>query len=158
MGHQEIERKFLVCGEFKHLAVDKARITQGYLAHSEGRSARVRSWNDKGFLTIKGPTDESGVSRFEWEKEISFEDSQVLLDLVRPSVIEKTRYLIPAGDGVHTWEVDEFYGDNEGLVVAEIELGSPDEAFEKPAWVGEEVSADKRYRNSYLLKLPYKFW
>lgn len=158
MKNQEIERKFLVCGEFKHLAVDTARITQGYIAHTDGRSVRVRSWNEKGFITVKGPTGENGLSRFEWEKEISLEDARDLLALVNPHFIEKTRFLIPAGDGVHTWEVDEFYGDNEGLVVAEVELSSEEDAVALPSWVGEEVTADKRYRNSYILQHPYKTW
>ena len=127
---------------------------QGYLCSSGGNTVRVRLRDDKAYLTIKGPTN--GLSRFEWEKEIPADDARALMALCQGGLIDKTRYLVPFGG--HTFEVDEFYGDNEGLTVAEVELGSEDEAFEKPGWLGEEVSDDPRYRNSHLLTAPYKTW
>jgi adenylate cyclase len=153
---QEIERKFLVKGSFKEAAFDALRITQGYLSTVPGRSVRVRLKGDKGFLTIKGPSHDGGLSRFEWEKEIGADDARAFLELCEPGIIDKTRWLVKAGP--HTFEVDEFHGDNEGLIMAEVELGAPDEAFEKPAWLGEEVTGDRRYYNSYLTKTPYKIW
>lgn len=153
---QEIERKFLVKGSFKEAAFDALRITQGYLSTVPGRSVRVRLKGEKGFLTIKGPSHDGGLSRFEWEKEIEADDARALLELCEPGIIDKTRWLVKAGP--HTFEVDEFHGDNEGLIVAEVELNAPDEAFEKPAWLGEEVTGDRHYYNSYLTKNPYKIW
>ena len=153
---QEIERKFLVRGGFREAAFAALRITQGYLSTAPGRSVRVRLRGEQGFLTIKGPSRDGGLSRFEWEKEIDAADARELLALCEPGLIDKTRYLVKAG--AHTFEVDEFHGDNEGLVVAEVELGAPDEAFEKPAWLGEEVTGDRRYYNSFLSKCPYKMW
>jgi adenylate cyclase len=153
---QEIERKFLVKGSFKEAAFDALRITQGYLSTAPGRSVRVRLRGEQGFLTIKGPSLDGGLSRFEWEKEISAQDARELLALCEPGIIDKTRWLVKVGR--HTFEVDEFHGDNEGLIVAEVELGAPDEAFEKPAWLGEEVTGDRRYYNSALTKNPYKVW
>ena len=129
----EIERKFLVAGEYKSLAVSHERITQGYISSARGRTVRVRIRGDKGYLTIKGPSGNGGLSRFEWEMEIPVADARNLLALCEPGAIDKTRWLVPSGDGVHTWEVDEFHGDNDGLVVAEIELRSEDDAFEKPS-------------------------
>ena len=151
----EIERKFLVDGEFKPFAKSSVRVKQGYLCNEEGRTVRVRVMNDKGYLTIKGRTSDSGMSRFEWEKEIEVQEAERLLALC-DTTIDKTRYYIEAGD--HTFEVDEFYGDNQGLVLAEVELGSEDETFEKPSWLGEEVTGDVRYYNSVLLRNPYKNW
>jgi CYTH domain-containing protein len=153
---QEIERKFLVRGSFKEAAFDALRITQGYLSTSPGCSVRVRLRGDQGFLTIKGPSPDGGLSRFEWEKEIGADDARALMELCEPGIIDKTRYLVKVGK--HTFEVDEFHGDNEGLVVAEVELGAPDEAFEKPDWLGEEVTGVRRYYNSALTKNPYKVW
>lgn len=153
---QEIERKFLVKGSFKEAAFDALRITQGYLSTAPGRSVRVRLRGEQGFLTIKGPSLDGGLSRFEWEKEIGAQDARELLALCEPGIIDKTRWLVKAGR--HTFEVDEFHGDNEGLIVAEVELSAPDEAFEKPAWLGEEVTGDRRYYNSALTKNPYKDW
>jgi|GEM_PF-1156623 len=117
---QEIERKFLVKGDFKAEAHKATHITQGYLCSVAERTVRIRIKDDKGYITVKGIASESGVSRFEWEKEIPVEDARQLLLLAEPGIIDKTRYLIKAADGVHTWEVDEFYGDNEGLTMAEI--------------------------------------
>ena len=153
---QEIERKFLVSGDFKSEAVKATRITQGYLSSVPERTVRVRIKGDKGYMTVKGIGSDSGASRFEWEKEIPVEDVRELLKICEPGVIDKTRYLVPAGK--HTFEVDEFYGDNEGLVVAEVELGSEDEEFVRPGWLGEEVTGDPRYYNSMLMKKPYKTW
>ena len=151
----EIERKFLVAGEYKPFAESSVRVKQGYLCNEEGRTVRVRVMDDKGYLTIKGRTSESGMSRFEWEKEIQVQEAERLLGLCG-TVIDKTRYYIKAGE--HVFEVDEFYGDNLGLVLAEIELSSEDEAFERPSWLGEEVTGDVRYYNSVLLRNPYKNW
>ena len=152
----EIERKFLVKGEFKPFAHKASRIVQGYISLSPGRTVRVRIRDDKGYLTIKGKASESGISRFEWEKEIEMEEARQLLELCEGGVIDKTRYLIDF-EG-HTFEVDEFWGDNEGLVMAEIELSSEDEFFAKPEWLGEEVTGDRRYYNSMLMRNPYKNW
>lgn len=153
---QEIERKFLVKGDFKSLAVKSTRITQGYLSSAPERTVRVRIKGEKGYITIKGMGDASGASRYEWEKEIPVSEVEELLKLCEPGVIDKTRYLVPVGN--HTYEVDEFYGDNEGLTVAEVELGSIDEAFDKPEWLGQEVTGDVKYFNSMLMKNPFKNW
>ena len=153
---QEIERKFLVRGEFKSSAYASERIAQGYLSSVPERTVRVRVKGDKGFLTIKGIADEAGVSRYEWEKEIPLNEAEELMKLCEPGVIDKTRYLVRSGR--HTFEVDEFYGENEGLVVAEVELTSEDEAFEKPDFIGREVTGDVRYYNSQLMKHPYTVW
>lgn len=153
---REIERKFLVKGDYKAEAYARLPIVQGYLSSVPGRNVRVRLCGQKGYLTIKGPGSEDGTSRFEWEKEISPEDARQLIALCEPGVIDKTRYLVKAGE--HVFEVDEFHGDNEGLVVAEIELSAPDEPFFRPAWLGEEVTGDRRYYNSSLIKFPYKEW
>ena len=153
---QEIEKKFLVAGEFKESAKKATRITQGYLSSVPERTVRVRVKGDKGYITVKGIGNDSGASRFEWEKEIPVEDVRDLLKICEPGVIDKTRYLVDC-DG-HTFEVDEFYGDNEGLVVAEVELSDENEAFSRPSWLGEEVTGDKKYYNSMLMKNPYKNW
>ena len=153
----EIERKFLVKNEqFKTLADKQTRIVQGYLSSAPERTVRVRIKGDKGFLTIKGIGNESGASRFEWEKEISVEEAKSLLEICEPGVIDKTRFLVAAGS--HTYEVDEFYGENQGLVVAEVELESEDEAFEKPEWLAEEVTGDAKYYNSMLMRNPFTKW
>lgn len=154
----EIERKFLVVGDFKKYAHDSVRICQGYLSSVAERVVRVRVRGDKGFITIKGESNDSGVSRFEWEKEISVADALSLLKLAETGVIDKTRYLVKNTDGIHTWEVDEFQGDNTGLTVAEIELNNENENFDRPAWLGKEVTGDSRYYNSALSKNPYKNW
>lgn len=154
--NQEIERKFLVRGQFKHLANSSYDIIQGYLSSVPERTVRVRIRGEKAFLTIKGISNESGLSRFEWEKEIEKEDALKLIKLCESGVIEKKRHLIPVGN--HTYEVDEFYGDNAGLIIAEIELASEDEAFTKPDWLGKEVTGDDRYYNATLSRNPYKEW
>ncbi len=153
---QEIERKFLVKGEYKSKAKKQTRITQGYLSSIPERTVRVRIKGDKGFITIKGIGNDSGASRYEWEKEIAVNEVEELLKICEPGVIDKTRFLVDAG--MHTFEVDEFYGDNQGLVVAEVELKAEDEAFEKPEWLGVEVTGDVKYFNSMLMKNPYKNW
>lgn len=153
---QEIERKFLVRGEFKSLAKKALTIKQGYLCANAGRTVRVRVRDGRGFLTIKGRSDAAGLSRFEWEKEISAEDAESLLLLCEPGIVDKTRYLVDF-DG-HTFEVDEFHGENQGLVMAELELVSEDEPYRRPEWLGEEVTGDRRYYNAYLSKHPFTTW
>ena len=150
--YQEIERKFLVKGDFKPDAFQSVEITQGYLCKDNGLTVRVRIKGDKGFLTIKGKR--TGLSRFEWEKEISENEALALLEQVDSGRIAKTRYLVKNTDGKHVWEVDEFHGDNEGLIVAEIELSDENEPFDKPDWIGEEVTNDPRYYNAQLVKKP----
>ena len=153
----EIERKFLVCDDrFKRQAVRAVRMRQGYIASDAGRTVRVRIAGDRGFLTVKGPSAD-GISRLEWEREIPLADAEELFVFCKEGVIDKTRYIVPTGGG-RRWEVDEFYGDNDGLVVAEIELGRPDEPFDRPDWLGEEVTGDRRYYNSHLSKNPYHQW
>lgn len=152
----EIEKKFLVAGEFKSSARKATRITQGYLSSVPERTVRVRVKGEKGFITVKGIGSDSGASRFEWEKEIPLDEVKELLRICEPGVIDKTRYLVDCGS--HTFEVDEFHGDNEGLVVAEVELGDENEEFCRPEWLGKEVTGDKKYYNSMLMKNPYKNW
>jgi CYTH domain-containing protein len=154
---KEIERKFLVNSlKFKEEAVNSFKIAQGFLNTHPVRTVRVRIKGHQGFLTIKGKSNESGTSRFEWEKEISVEEASQLLPLCEEGIIEKIRYNIPQGN--HTFEVDEFFGDNEGLIVAEVELQDENEAFSKPAWLGEEVTGQIQYYNSQLSQKPYKTW
>ncbi len=153
----EIERKFLVhSDDFKKEACTKNRITQGYLNSNPERTVRIRIKGNKGFITIKGVSNESGLSRFEWEKEIPISEAESLLLLCEKGIIDKTRFEVKYGK--HIIEIDEFYGDNEGLIVAEIELKSELETFERPTWLGEEVTNDKRYYNSHLSNNAYKYW
>jgi adenylate cyclase len=153
----EIERKFLVKNDsFKKEAFAKNHIAQGYLSSVPERTVRVRIKGEKGFLTIKGASNDSGLSRFEWEKEIPVSEAKSLLLLCEKGVIDKTRFEIKKGN--HVFEVDEFYNDNEGLIVAEIELNSENDTFEKPHWLGKEVTGDIRYYNAYLSKNPFKNW
>ena len=154
---QEIERKFLVKSDaFKTEALKKISITQSYLSSVPGRTVRIRLKGDKGFITIKGECNDSGTSRFEWEKEIPADEAVELMKIAEPGIINKTRYQIKKGN--HTYEVDEFFGENQGLTVAEIELQNEDESFEKPEWLGEEVTGNMRYYNSMLINNPYKKW
>jgi len=153
---QEIERKFLVIGEYKSHATQSFRIVQGYLSSATGRTVRIRIKGDKGYITVKGKSNESGMSRYEWEKEIPLNEAEELLQLCEPGAIDKTRYEIPAGH--HIYEVDEFHGDNNGLTLAEIELTSETESYLKPEWLGAEVTGDRRYYNSCLTKHPFKDW
>ena len=158
MSGMEIERKFLVRDDgYKHLAERSYRIKQGYICSGHGHTVRVRLRDEQGFLTIKGPSLDGGLSRYEFEKEITAEEAGQLFHLCQPGIIDKRRYLVPVADG-HTFEVDEFYGDNEGLVIAEVELGSPDEPYDRPPFLGQEVTGDRRYYNSHLRVNPYKQW
>lgn len=158
MNHNnvETERKFLVLNDsFLLEAVRSYRIRQGYIAHDGGNTVRVRIRDDQGFLTIKGPSLD-GISRFEWERELPLPDAEALAALCH-GFIDKTRHLVPAG-AERFFEVDVFHGANEGLVMAEIELAAPDEPFARPAWLGREVTGDRRYYNAYLIGNPYTLW
>lgn len=156
---QEIERKFLVCGDdYKREAYAVSHIQQGYIGTKPGRTVRIRVRDDKAYLTIKGPAGKAGLSRYEFETEISPADAHDLLLLCEPGLIDKHRYLVKSADGEHTWEVDEFHGDNDGLVMAEIELRSETESFKKPHFIGQEVTGDRRYYNGHLRANPYKLW
>ena len=152
----EIERKFLVKGDFMPDVISSSRIVQGYLASSPTASVRIRIYGEKGYMTVKGRMSESGMSRFEWEKEIPADEALSLLRLCAGGVIDKVHHIVPFAG--HNFEVDVFGGANEGLVLAEVELSSEDEIFEKPSWLGQEVTGDMRYHNSMLLKHPYKKW
>lgn len=153
----EIERKFIVSGPgYKERARSCSHITQGYILSDEGRTVRIRRRDDKAYLTIKGPSSNGGTTRFEWEKEVSSEDAEEMFKMCRGGLVDKHRYLVESGH--HIWEVDEFHGDNEGLVMAEVELSYADEAFLKPDFVSEEVTGDVRYYNSMLMKHPFKEW
>jgi adenylate cyclase len=153
----EIEKKFLVKSEdFKKDAVKSTRITQGYLSSHPERTVRVRIKGDKGFLTIKGKGSPSGASRYEWEKEIPVSEVEDLLTLCEDGIIDKTRYEVKSEN--HIFEVDEFYGENRGLVIAEVELLSENEYFFKPQWLGEEVTGKAQYYNAMLMKNPYIKW
>ena len=153
----EIEKKFLVKNDtFKHESVNEIRITQRYLSSVSERSVRVRIRGDKGIITIKGLGSDSGMSRFEWEKEISVTDANDLFTLCEPGVVDKTRYIVK--NGQHVFEIDEFYGENMGLIIAEIELSSEEESFIRPDWLGDEVTGEVKYFNSMLIKYPYSNW
>ena len=153
----EIERKFFVLNtSFIEQASSKKRIAQGYLNTNPDRTVRVRIKDSDGFLTIKGRSNVVGMSRFEWEQKIDLDAAQHLLQLCEPGLIDKFRYEVKVGN--HLYEVDVFLGENEGLIIAEIELASEDEAFEKPDWLGLEVTGDERYYNAFLSKMPFKSW
>lgn len=152
----EIERKFLVCKEFESQAHSSSHIIQGYICNQPDKTVRIRVRDEKAYITIKGQSSADGLSRYEWEKEIPHDEAIELLKLAEVPVIDKQRYLVPFKG--HTFEVDKFFGANEGLILAEIELSSPDETFEKPDWLGEEVTGDIRYYNAYLAKKGYKEW
>jgi adenylate cyclase len=153
----EIERKFLVTSfEFKNEAFAKKSIMQGYISSNPERTVRIRINGKDGFITIKGKGNKSGMTRFEWEKMISLEEATALLKLCEDGAIEKIRYDVKVGN--HVYEVDEFFGKNEGLVIAEIELESEDEVFEKPSWLGKEVTNDVKYYNAYLSNNPFTKW
>ena len=153
----EIERKFLVkSAAFKNEATIKTQLVQGFLNTDKARTVRVRIKGDTGFLTIKGKSTDNGLSRFEWEKEIPKTEAEALLKLCEPSLIDKVRYEVPLG--AHVFEVDEFFGDNKGLIVAEVELKTEDDVFEIPDWLGEEVTGQVQYYNSQLSKTPYNTW
>ncbi|RKR14946.1 CYTH domain-containing protein [Maribacter vaceletii] len=153
----EIERKFLVVSEdYKTNANTKTRIVQGFLNTNPERTVRIRIKGDKGFITVKGKGNKTGVSRFEWEKEIDLTEAEQLLKIAEPGSIDKIRYEVKVGN--HVFEVDEFFGDNKGLIIAEVELSSEDEIFKKPEWLGQEVSGITKYYNSQLSKVPFKNW
>ena len=153
----EIERKFLVISDaFKTEAIRKSHIIQGFLNSDKERTVRIRLKDDDGFLTVKGLSDDGGLSRFEWETNISKTEAEALLKLCEKGVIDKIRYEIPLGN--HVFEVDEFFGDNEGLIIAEIELNDVNETFQKPNWLGEEVTGNIRYYNSQLSRQPFNTW
>ncbi len=154
---QEVERKFLVKStHFINQAESHYYIKQAYLNTHPKRSVRVRILAQTAFLTVKGQSSQDGTSRFEWEKPISILDAQQLLQLCEDYPIEKTRYIIP--NGPHQYEVDVFEGENKGLIIAEIELNHPNEVFEKPHWLNEEVTGETKYYNSSLSKKPFKKW
>jgi len=152
----EIERKFLVKGEFRNFVEKSVKIRQGYISLVPERSVRVRIINNRGFLAIKGKTNSSGKSRYEWETEIPVKEAEELLNICEPGLIEKTRHLVKYGK--HIFEIDEFYGENKGLVLAEIELKSESENIEMPDWIGEEVTGDPKYYNAMLIKNPFSKW
>lgn len=153
----EIERKFLVKNQdFKAVAFQKEKIFQGYLNSDPERTVRIRIRGEKGFLTIKGRSSENGLSRYEWEQEIPVKEASELKKLCEPGEIEKIRYLVRSGKLV--FEVDEFQGENEGLILAEVELENEEAEVEKPSWMGKEVTGDRKYYNSYLNKNPFKNW
>lgn len=154
---KEVERKFLVTDDsYKAEAFKKTQIFQGYLNSHQHRTVRVRIFGEQGFLTIKGKSNESGTTRFEWEKEIPLAEAKELLKLCEPGIIDKNRYEIKIGK--HVVEVDEFFGENEGLIVAEIELDSETESYLKPDWLGKEVTGELKYYNAMLSKNPYSNW
>lgn len=157
MSGIETERKFLVKkgNAYRKAAFSSSRIKQGYIP-CETATVRIRMRDDKAYLTIKGKSVDGGLSRYEFEQEIGCEEAEQLFKLCRGGVIDKRRYLVQSG--IHTFEVDEFYGDNEGLVMAEVELGSEDEAFEKPEFIGPEVTGDGRFYNKNMLRYPFRLW
>lgn len=154
---QEIERKFLLKGNYKNFAIIKTKITQGFLSKVPERTVRVRINGDKGYLTVKGIGNENGTSRYEWEKEISILEANELLAICEAGIIDKTRFIVPINNNLF-FEVDEFHGENKGLTIAEIELNFEDEVFEKPNWLGEEVTGQLKYYNSMLSENPFKNW
>lgn len=158
MSGYEIERKFLVKKEgdaYKRAAFSSSHIQQGYIP-AENVTVRVRVRDEQAYLTIKGPSEDGGLSRYEFEKQITLEEAQHLLRLCRGGVIDKRRYLVKSGE--HTFEIDEFYGDNEGLVMAEVELKNADETFKKPEFIGMEVTGDRRFYNKHMLRFPFCLW
>ena len=152
----EIEHKYLVKGDFKSQASSVKRIVQGYISTDIARTVRVRICDNEGFLTIKGPTSADGLQRYEFEKKISPAEAEELIKLCLPGIIDKHRYLVPYG--THICEIDEFHGDNEGLIIAEIEVADKNEIIQLPPFIGQEVTGNIRYYNSMLQKRPYKDW
>jgi adenylate cyclase len=157
LKNKEIERKFLVSSDsFKRESFKEEKIIQGFLSSVPERTVRVRIKNNTGYITIKGIGNKTGTTRFEWEKKITLDEANGLFKICEPGTIVKTRFNVKSGK--HVFEVDEFHGENNGLMIAEIELESEDEAFKKPEWLGVEVTGDIKYYNSYLVKNPYKIW
>ena len=154
---QEIERKFLVLNDsYKRESFSHSRIQQGYITSERGRTVRIRIRDEKAYITIKGPSLNGGLSRYEFEQEIPMDDARQLMALCEPGIIDKTRWLVKSGS--HTFEVDEFFGDNAGLVMAEVELRSEDDVVQIPDFIGDEVTGDRRYYNGHLSKMPYCVW
>lgn len=153
----EIERKYLVKGDFKKIAVNHYQIDQGFLSTVPERTVRVRIKGNQGFITVKGIGNASGLTRFEWEKEISLEEAHSLLAICKPTIIQKIRYIIPTSNNLF-FEVDEFLGENKGLLIAEIELPTENTLFEKPNWLGLEVTGVAKYYNSALSNKPFNKW
>ncbi len=155
MHSQEIERKFLVKNrDFITDAHEQKRITQGFLSTVPERTVRIRTIGKDAFITVKGISNNSGTTRFEWEKQIDISEAQQLLQICEPEIIDKTRYYVKYGN--HTFEIDVFQGVNEGLILAEVELSNENEKFKKPKWLGEEVTGNPKYYNSMLSRNPYK--
>ena len=153
----EIERKFLVKNDvFKKESFQQKIIKQGYLNSDKNRTVRIRISDHQGFITVKGVSNASGATRFEWEKEIDVTEATEMLSLCETTIIDKNRFMVESGK--HIFEIDEFYGDNQGLIIAEIELNSENETFEKPTWLGAEVTGNAKYYNSYLSKFPFSTW
>lgn len=155
-GNIEIERKFLLNGDFRPFVTRSYRIVQGYLVAQIDCTVRIRIKSNKGYITVKGPANEKGFSRFEWEKEIGVEDARQLLQLCKEDVIDKTRHEVIFGN--KTFEVDEFHANNEGLFIVELELQSEDDPFDTPSWLGKEITGDRRFYNAYLFEHPYQTW
>jgi len=154
---QEIERKFLVLDDsYKQEAYVSSHIRQGYICSDRGRTVRIRIRDERAYITIKGPSLDGGLSRYEFEQEIPLDDAQKLMTLCEPGIIDKTRWLVKSGE--HTFEVDEFHGENDGLVMAEVELKTRDDAPKIPHFIGKEVTGDRRYYNSQLRRCPYSSW
>lgn len=153
----EIERKFLIKGEYQKFAVKTLRISQGYLSTNPKRTVRIRISDNKAFITIKGESSLNGLSRFEWEKEILIEEAELLMTLCEPGIIEKKRFVVPESNGLF-FEVDEFFGENGGLEIAEIEIPREDYQITKPEWLGQEVTGDSRYYGAFLASNPFKKW
>lgn len=157
MEHLEVERKFLVKSDgYRNGATSETRIVQGFLNTHPERTVRVRLKGGKGFLTVKGKGNDTGTTRFEWETEVSLAEAINLIDLCEPIILEKIRFEVPFG--AHTYEVDEFFGENKGLILAEVELKHEDESFDKPEWLGREVTGDTKYYNSQLSIKPFNQW
>ena len=153
----EIERKFLVLDDsYKHEAYSSSHIRQGYICSERGKTVRIRTRDDRAYLTIKGPSLDGGLSRYEFEQEIPYDDAEHLMTLCEPGIIDKTRWLVRSGE--HTFEVDEFHGENDGLTVAEVELGNEHETPKIPHFIGKEVTGDRRYYNAQLRRNPYRLW
>lgn len=154
---QEIERKFLITSnEYKKYAISQSHIMQGYLSSTPERSVRIRIKDGLGFITIKGIGNTAGTSRYEWEKEIAVDEAEELLKICEPGIIDKARYEVRAGK--HIIEIDEFHGENEGLIIAEIELRKEDDAIDKPSWLGKEITGEEKYYNAMLMKHPFTKW
>ena len=153
----EIERKFLVLDDsYKALSYAHSHIRQGYICSERGRTVRIRIRDEKAFITIKGPSLDGGLSRYEFEQEIPLADAEQLMTLCEPGIIDKTRWLVKSGE--HTFEIDEFHGDNAPLVMAEVELKTAYDEPKLPHFIGKEVTGDRRYYNSQLRKHPYSLW